>query len=199
MVQVQEGLSDESYPEWLEELPAEEAGSDVEDEKALVTRRCLKADCPQTFRVRSTSEQRYCSVQHDPNPDSKLNAIKARAKRQSAEQREIMKKMILEKMAANATREHMLEKLQAAGIKGSNGNRIEMKYLTNFMYFHGLSKNRRTRKPKPEEPTPEPVSTPKLAPQAGGRISTLVFSILTDDSLDDAEKIGLLRRYAGLD
>ena len=169
-----------------------------EDEASLVTRRCLKSDCPLTFRVRSTSEQRYCSVQHDPNPDSKLNAIKARAKRQSAEQRVKMKEMITTMMAENKTREQILEALQDAGIKGSNGNRIEMKYLTNFMYFHGLSKNRRTRKPR-EAPAPEASIAPIPKPQAGGRISSLVFSILTDDSLDDTEKIRLLRCYAGLE
>lgn len=52
---------------------------------STVTRRCLKSECPKTFVVAQTSEQRYCCREHDPDIGDKVEKIREAHKRLTAE------------------------------------------------------------------------------------------------------------------
>ena len=117
----------------------------AEEEVNLVERRCLKADCNNTFKALPTSENRYCSRDHDPNPTGRLNAIRSRDKAMAKVSRERMLVIAKEALAEGRTREQMLDRIHKENLKGPNGNRINMTYLNNFMSHHGLTKKRGPR------------------------------------------------------
>lgn len=108
----------------------------------LQARNCQKAGCGKLFSVLEKSPQRYCCREHDPAPQSPLQAIREKQRRSSGQVKAKMKELCQEAKANNWSRKEAVIEGKKRGLTTPSGLPLSVSYLNNFMHFHGFSNKR---------------------------------------------------------